>query len=167
MTVAFDADAATFKQLEKGEVDIQFVQKKLKARGIFKAPTKKVWETLTDFENYPKYYESVTRSEIRAKKGNQYDVYVEFKFPWPIGKVWVLNRYTLDKSNYRLKWTMLKGTLKNSDGAGSWTLKPVKDKTLATYKLNMDEGGATQWVKKQALYRSIPSVFKYLDKQMR
>lgn len=169
--MTFSAQAITVKELERGKIDIDFVKSQpdnyLKARGVFKAPVSKVWKTLTDFENYPSYYESVTKSEIRSKKGNKYTVYVEFKFPWPVNKVWVLNEYTLDQSRKQIKWTMLKGNLKNSDGSGSWKLKSFKKNTLATYRLNFEQAtGASQWVKKQVLYRSIPSVFSYLEQQM-
>ena len=171
VAMTLSAQAMTSKGLEKGEIDIQFVQKKpasyLKARGVFKAPVNKVWKTLTDFNHYSRYYESVVKSEVRAKKGNKYTVYVEFDFPWPINKIWVLNEYTLDPSKKQIKWKMLKGNLKNSDGSGSWKLKPFKKRTLATYRLNLEEGGMSQWVKKQVLYRNIPSVFGFLDKQMR
>lgn len=168
---ALQAQAAvSFAEMERGKLDLQVVKQAqpfIQARGIFKQPVDKVWKALTDFKNYPRYYESAVKSEIRAANGNQYVVYVEFDFPFPVNKVWVLNRYTVDHQRKQLRWTMLDGNLKNSDGAGSWSLEAYKGKTLATYRLNVEEGGAQQWIQKQALFRNVPSVFSYLERQIR
>lgn len=161
--------ALSVKELNQGKVDITFVQAKpkpyLKTRGILNASVNQSWKAITDFQNYTRYFESITKSEVKSIKGNQAKVYVEFQFPWPVGKVWVLNQYTMDPSRKKLSWIMLDGNLKDSDGAGSWQFQPYKNKTLATYTLNLD--GGNQWVKKQALYQSIPGVFSYLNRQIK
>lgn len=162
--------AKSMADLEKGELDIALVdasQDYIQAKGIFDAPPEKVWAALTDFAAYPKYYESVVQSQVRAKQGNQARVYVKFKFPFPVGEIWVLNQYTLDNASRRLSWKMLDGNLKNSDGSGSWSLSPYKGgRTLATYRLNVDGSGASNWLQKQAVFRSTPAVFKHLNQQI-
>lgn len=163
--------AKSMQALEKGELDIELVdaaQDYIQAKGIFDAAPEKVWQVLTDFKNYSRYYESVVQSEVRSQKGNNTNVYVKFDFPFPVGDIWVLNQYTLDKGAKRLSWKMLEGNLKNSDGAGSWSLAPYKGgRTLATYRLNVETGGVSNWVQKQAIYRTTPAVFKRLNQYMR
>lgn len=162
--------AKSMTALEKGELDIALIdasQDYIQAKGIFDAPPEKVWAALTNFGAYPKYYESVVQSQVREKQGNQAKVYVKFKFPFPVGEIWVLNQYTLDNANRKLSWKMLDGNLKNSDGSGSWSLSPYKGgRTLATYRLNVDGSGASNWLQKQAVFRTTPAVFKYLNQQI-
>jgi len=161
----------SLQALEQGQVDIQLIkssaQHYIQAQGIFDAPPDKVWRALTDFKNYPRYYESIVKSEIRSQQGNQAQVYVKFNFPFPLEDLWVLNQYTLDPVNRRLSWKMLEGNLKDSDGSGSWTLSAHKGKTLGTYRLNVRSSGAAQWVQNQAIFRTTPAVFKYLNRQIR
>lgn len=163
--------ATSLQALEKGELDITLVdaaQDYIQAKGIFNASPEKAWKVLTDFKNFPTYYESVVKSEIRTQQGNTRKVYVKFSFPFPVGEIWVVNQYTLDAAARRLSWKMLEGNLKNSDGAGSWNLAPYKGgRTLATYRLNVDSSGASNWLQKQAFYRSTPAVFKRLNQYMR
>lgn len=162
--------ALSLNALEKGEVDIALIdarQDYIQAKGIFDAPPEKVWKALTNFSAYPRYYESVVQSQVRSTQGNQANVYVKFKFPFPVGEIWVLNQYTLDAKSRKLSWKMLDGNLKNSDGSGSWSLSPYKGgRTLATYRLNVDGSGASNWLQKQAVFRSTPAVFKYLNQQI-
>ena len=163
--------AKSLQALEKGELDITLVdaaQDYIQAKGIFNAPPEKAWKILTDFKNFPTYYESVVKSEVRSQKGNTSEVYVKFSFPFPVGEIWVVNQYTLDPRAKRLSWKMREGNLKNSDGAGSWTLAPYKGgRTLATYRLNVDGSGASTWLQKQAIYRTTPAVFQRLNQYMR
>ncbi|MBT9546641.1 MAG: SRPBCC family protein [Candidatus Sericytochromatia bacterium] len=163
------ASATTLADLERGQLDIRLIdtsgQDYIQAQGIFDAPIEKVWKTLTDFKNYPRYYQNLTRSEIRSRSGNQAKVYVKFNLPFPVNEIWVLNQYTLDAQNKRLSWKMLDGNLKDSDGVGSWTLKPHKGKTLATYRLNVNPSGGN-WLQKQAIFQTTPRVFQYLNQQM-
>jgi uncharacterized membrane protein len=165
------AFATSLTELEKGQIDIRVIETQnpnyLQAQGIFDAPVEKVWQTLTDFKNYPRYYQNLTQSEIRSRRGNQAKVYVKFDFPFPVNQIWVLNEYTLDQKNKRLSWKMLDGNLKNSDGIGSWSLKAYKGKTLATYRLNINGSGASNWLQKQAVFQSTPNVFKYLNEKIK
>ena len=169
-TSTLSAQALNMQQLEKGEVDVQVVeasQPYIQARGVFNAPVDKVWAALNDYDNYERYYQSVSESTVRSKQGSKARVYVKFDFPAPISDIWVLNEYTRNDANKVLSWRMLKGNLQNSDGAGSWSLKPYKGKTLATYRLNVNTSGASGWLQKQAVLRSTPGVFNYLNKQIR
>lgn len=163
--------AISIAELEQGKLDVELIERSsqnyIQARGLFKQPVDKVWAALTDFKNYPRYFKSAVKSEVRASKGNQHVVYVEFDFPFPVNKVWVVNRYTVDNARKRLSWTMLDGNLKDSSGAGSWSLQPHKGGTLASYRLDVNKGGAKQWLQKQAVFRSVPSVFSYLERQIR
>lgn len=161
------AAAVSLAEMEKGQLDIRLIDSQqspyIQARGLFDAPVEQVWQTLTDFSGYPQYFQNLTRSEVRSRQGNRAQVYVRFDFPFPINQVWVLNEYLLDSRNKRLSWRMLDGNLKNSDGSGSWTLQPYQGKTLATYRLNVSSG---QWLQQQAILRSTPGVFRYLNQKI-
>ncbi len=172
LSLPLAAQAASLAELERGQLDLQLYETQssspyIQARGLLNVPVEKAWQALTDFGDYPRYFQNLTRAETRSRQGNKAQVYVTFDFPFPFNQVWVLNEYRIDTARRQLTWKMLDGNLKNSNGSGSWTLQPYKGKTLATYRLSVSRGGLQDWVQQQAFYQLAPSIFRHLNAQIR
>ncbi len=166
--IPVNAIAAPSAKVKQGGVDVKVVESSspyVEAQGIFNAPVDKVWNALTDFQNYPRYFKDVEQAKIRAQGGDKANVYV--KFDLPVGDLWVINEYQMNKANRRLSWKMIDGNLKGSDGSGSWTLTPYQGKTLATYRLSVKGSGASNWIQRKAIQSTAPDVFEYLNARIR
>ena len=166
------SEAASLAELERGQLDLQLLETRsrnpyVQARGLLDVPVEKAWQALTAFSDYPRYFQNLTRAETRTRQGNKAQVYVTFDFPFPFNQIWVLNEYQIDAARRQLSWKMLDGNLKNSNGSGSWTLRPYKGKTLATYRLSVSQGGLNDWIQQQAFYQLAPAIFKHLNTQIR
>ncbi|MDI6796777.1 MAG: SRPBCC family protein [Desulfatibacillaceae bacterium] len=114
------------------------------------APREKIWDTIVDYESYPKFMTRVKKTRIQEKNGNE-----------------MLVSYELDIPGIKVKYSMRhvlmppgvieaanegeKGAL--AGGACRWELIPHDDgqKTLVCYGLNasLDQSGG--WIIKQFL----------------
>lgn len=166
-SLTYPAHAINYKKIEKGELDIEFVNdnkshvKQVRAVGLIKAPRDKVWKAVIDYKNYPKFMPRVEKVSIKKKKGNFRIVYMKLDTPWPFSNVWYTNRYKLDPNNYSVKWLMLDGSIK--ENRGSWKLKKYKNNsTLAIYQVKVDLGLSfvPQWVINHVSKITIPTIFK-------
>lgn len=169
---AQSVQALNYKDLEQGNVDVQLIDTKeikgLKAIAIIKAPPKKVWNTLLDYKNYPKFMPRVSQSIVKKKMGNIYHVYHKMDVPWPFPEMWYTNRCVTDSKKYTFKWQMLEGSLKNTKG--SWQLKPYKKKwTLAIYSVEVDFGVPLipSWVVNRIQSRLAPGIFQGIRKYLK
>jgi len=101
-----------------------------------KAPLKKVYEVITDFESYPDFLSGSKGAKILKKSGNH--LQAEFK----VDVIKTIS-YTLDikLSPHRgFSWTLVKGDFMKGN-TGSWKLEEKKKGvTLASYEVEVDFG---------------------------
>lgn len=101
-----------------------------------KAPLKKVFSVIADFESYPEFLSGSKNVKVLKKSGSKMQVEFEMDMIKSI-------RYTLDiklDEPHGLSWTLVKGDFMKSND-GSWNFKEVKKGvTEATYGIEVGFG---------------------------
>lgn len=101
-----------------------------------KAPIKKVFSVISDFESYPDFLSGSKKAEIVKKNGNKLQVEFQMDLIKTI-------TYHLDiklEPHKGLHWTLIKGDFMKSNN-GAWKLEEIKKGiTKATYEIEMDFG---------------------------
>lgn len=101
-----------------------------------KAPIKKVYEVITDFENYPKFISGTKSAKILKKNKNKMEV--EFKID-VIKTITYSIAIELDPPN-GFTWSLIKGEVMKSN-SGGWQLKEIdKKNTKAFYEIEVGFG---------------------------
>lgn len=139
--------------------------KQIKATGLIRAPIQKVWKTLTDYGNYPRFMPKTATSKIHSRKGNAAIVTMKLDLPFPFKGTWYTNKYTEIPSRYYYEWSMLKGSIKSN--SGSWQLIKKGNFTHGTYRVQTNPGVPLipQWIIDTATKNTIPSIFTAVEKR--
>jgi len=113
-----------------------------------------VWQIITDYTNYPKFYPQ-TYETVIVKEGEKYkDIKITLKFKFSIisTKVRYILRYFPVEDKRKIAWYLVDGDMKINQGM--WTLIPVDNgnKTIAFYSVYTDlktMGGILKYVLKK------------------
>ncbi len=101
-----------------------------------KAPLKKVFSVIADFESYPEFLSGSKKVKILKKSAQKMQVEFHMDLIKTI-------RYVLDielDPPHTLRWTLVKGDFMKSN-SGAWKLEEKKKgHTQATYEIEMDFG---------------------------
>jgi len=101
-----------------------------------KAPAKKVYEVISDFESYPDFLSGIKAVKVLKQKGKIAEV--EFKVD-VIKTITYSLKIELDPP-HGLSWTMIKGEFMKSN-EGGWSLKESKKGiTEASYEIEVGFG---------------------------
>jgi ribosome-associated toxin RatA of RatAB toxin-antitoxin module len=101
-----------------------------------KAPLKKVYEVISDFESYPDFLSGSKGAKILKKTGNS--VQAEFKVDVIKTITYVLDIKLIPNKGF--SWTLFKGDFMKAN-SGSWKLEEKKKGiTHASYEIEVDFG---------------------------
>ncbi|HBN10028.1 MAG TPA: hypothetical protein DD435_15765 [Cyanobacteria bacterium UBA8530] len=132
------------RELEKGEVVVQLLptfrstMKDVLTVGYVAAPLEEVWRVITDYQNYPRMFPGILKSEVRWKEGDDERHYSLLDYPWPFQDKWTINELHHDRGNRKILFHRIEGTVKELDG--SWRLFPEGERTLVAYSIRLDPG---------------------------
>ena len=100
------------------------------------APIKKVYEVITDFENYSKFISGSKGAKILKKNKN----YLEVEFKVDVIKTITYSLGIELDPPHGFSWDLMKGEMMKSN-SGSWKLKEIKkDLTQANYEIEVSFG---------------------------
>ena len=105
-----------------------------KAKVTFDAQPRDVFEVITDFESYPEFIPEIGSAKIEEEGPN----YTVVAFSLNAGKV---IHYTLrfePKPYESIRWTYVRGDLRNN--TGGWNFTPKQKSVDAIYEVNIDMG---------------------------
>lgn len=132
------------RMLENGSVVIihkksspespQFVS----AGALINAPLERVWNIITDYENYPNFVPQVEMVKIKSRDGN--DLVLEYTLSFRFTVIKMKVRYTLLtrlRPPHDIWWTLKKDEKNDIEEAmGRWELIPLEEnKTAAFYTI--------------------------------
>jgi hypothetical protein len=164
---------AQLAKIRQGDVAVELfdtgrqTMKDVVSIGYVDAPPAAVWRVITDYENYPRIFPNIKRSETRAKKGNVEDHYSELDYPWPLPDKWVVNRITHEPAKFEARWHRIDGTVK--EVVGSWKLIAEGKRTLVIYTVRVDPGLplVPAWAITFGTSRVAPEIVRGLRKHIR
>ncbi|PKL78647.1 MAG: hypothetical protein CVV27_03030 [Candidatus Melainabacteria bacterium HGW-Melainabacteria-1] len=154
-----------------GNVDVKAVDhgpgklKEVKAVGYIDAPPAKVWKAIIDYGGYAKFMPRMKKSTLETRNANMAIATMYLDLPFPFSGTWYTNRYDENPKAMSLKWRMLKGSIKHTDGG--WSLKAQGKGTLATYIVRTDPGVPLipKILADEATKRTIPDIFKAVERR--
>lgn len=129
---------------------------------------KQLYDVVTDYEAYPRYFTDFTRVVIHRKDGDAWDV--EF-----VAKVVKEVSYTLnivhDPDALTTRWTFIRGTLV-TESKGGWTFIETPTGAHIDYEAEIEvnaplPGFIKKKIQDAILNRSIASMFTQLEREAR
>ncbi len=171
------------KQVAAGTPVFKETEGKAGGRGVavfqVKAPPDVVWDTLKQFERYPKWIDDVDETEVYRKKGEDIDVRFEISAMGVTVEYFIAHKFR-DKERYAT-WTLDYSRESDlGDSVGFWKVDAVEgdaDASLVTYSVDLQVKGwvpgfirtllvdnglkaATSWVAEQSEKRARASAKK-------
>ena len=112
----------------------------LMVEGDIKAPRKKVWNVLTttDTTKICTHTEDVLKFTITKTGENTYEAYYVFDYPWPFSDRWQKLEIIHDRSNFKIYWKRIDGTIERN--TGYYKLDEHDIYTTLNYKVVFDPG---------------------------
>lgn len=129
---------------------------------------KQLYDVVTDYEAYPRYFTDFTRVKIHRKDGDAWEV--EF-----VAKVVKEVSYTLrivhDTEALETRWTFVRGTLV-SESKGGWSFRETPSGTHIDYDAEIEvnaplPGFIKNKIQDAILNHSIASMFVQLEREAR
>jgi len=124
---------------------------KLTTGGILiNAPKEKVWDVISDFEQYKEYMPSTENVEVIRREGNTVDAkfHIIFKFSVLEYDVSYTNRHVLNAPN-GYTWELLEGDI--DDTYGGWELIAIDDSHTAAFYSVYSDIRSIGWVVRKVL----------------
>lgn len=149
---------------------------RLRARGIIGAPPRRVYEVVSDYDNFADFvpYVTLSRTLVREDAGSR-RVHQRLRLPGPVADREYVLRITdfveaAPDYRYRVQWRLDPEATANQEPvgivptffSGAWELRdgPKPGTTEATYTIHFDPGGAVpDWLARLGTRRMLPEVF--------
>ena len=125
---------------------------------VIDAPPRAVYDTVVDYESYPKFFPEFSKVVIEDRDGTAQVV----EFTCDYGKV---VSYTLridhDEKNLKTSWTYVGGDLK--DSTGSWTFVAEGNGTRVQYSVNAVVGFfVPKFISDRLVANNVPKMLEQL-----
>ncbi len=137
--------------------------KTIVANAYLEASPEQVWQTISQYEAYPKFLPRVASCRIDRRQGNVTIATMKLDLPFPMNGTWYTNRYVANKKAGTIEWKMLQGSLKST--AGRWKISPQGKGTLVQYRLQTDPGipFIPQAMIQEGSKRTIPDILRAVE----
>lgn len=127
-----------------------------------KAPAKKCYDVITDYENYPKFLKESKQVTIEKKSGHTADVI----YTLDLIKKFTYKLKMVGKSPKTVSWSFLKGDLMKKN-EGEWTLEEKNGVTKATYRVDIEFNlFVPSMISKMLIGSNLPSMLKAFKAQI-
>ncbi|MBI3722939.1 SRPBCC family protein [bacterium] len=125
---------------------------------IVDAPPRAVWDVVTDYESYPRFFPEFTEVSIIDTDGTAKIV----EFTCDFGKkVTYTLRIEHDEKNLTTRWTYVGGDLKDSQGG--WQFKEEGGKTKVGYDVDAKVGFfVPKMISDRLVANNVPKMFEQL-----
>jgi len=156
--------------------------REIKAEAVIKAPARRTWKVICDFNHYKDFMAFTKESEITHQEKNIVYFYSRLKFGWGIGDRFYTIKITLrehpdKKVAYKSTWELADKHIKKPKGnaiavpvnKGYWLLYPEgADKTRAVYYLYTDPGGEVPaFIANLANRDAVPRIIKAVRRRIK
>jgi ribosome-associated toxin RatA of RatAB toxin-antitoxin module len=145
------------------------VNKSAVIRGI---SPKALFDVVTDYESYPRFFTDFAAVRILEKKGDTWTVEFKVGVPIPMVKeVSYVLAITNDAAGLKTRWTFVRGQAV-SDSKGGWTFTQTPDGTKVDYEAQMEvnvplPGFVKSKIQDLVLSKSIATMMDQLEKETR
>jgi uncharacterized membrane protein len=160
--------------LDRGDVQVHIKQIqakffKIDVLGYINQPVDKVWQVITRYDTYHRFLPLINKSELKKRLSSaQVNQYLGFVPPWPFKEQWTLNDCNEEKSNHRLSWHLIDGSIPSEEGFFQLT-SPSSNQTEVWYHLYINPNFETMpaWVIKLAHDHVLPKIIYGLREQVK
>ena len=140
---------------------------KAQHEAVVAVPLKVLYDTILDFESYPKFSTGVKSSEIISRKGDTLEVSMDLEMIKRIQyNISVSHEMSPDASSAKIWWSLKSGDLfKKNDGA--WTLTAHgPSSTKVTYSLDVEFNFSVPgFILKNLIKSSLPAAVSDFEKE--
>ncbi|MBI4617368.1 MAG: SRPBCC family protein [Planctomycetes bacterium] len=163
----FWAEYAVREALERGEVVTQAETEgntaTSRAECLVAAPPDRVWQAITDYENYPEFMPDTVACTVVKHEGLEFQLHQEIEVAWRRVRYDLLVTHREDRLG--TSWHKVSGDLDVNDG--SWSIVQVEpEKCLAIYRLRvMPNFWIPQSIADRLIRRSLPGVVRAVKKR--
>ncbi|MFU8803497.1 MAG: type II toxin-antitoxin system RatA family toxin [Bradymonadaceae bacterium] len=163
--------------LDRGEISVRTVDvagselPKVVVQGVIDASPAKVWELVSNCDNYVRRMPRIKAARIVERKGSTVICEVTVGLPFPISDLRATTRAThvVGPPTWSRTWTLIEGDYEKNDG--SWVLTPFGDdgdRTLATYSVHaIPNTSVPAWARRRAQQSSMPEIIERLRKEVK